>query len=84
MAKWIFYSSTLLTSRRLLKKVQLSFNKAYLRFLSHAKLINQLFLSIAVGGRGIAASWAGGLDGRVVIDRFLPLLEVDVVLSVNI
>ena len=37
--------------------------------------INSLFLT-AVGGCGISASWAGGLDGRVVIDRFLPLLEV--------
>jgi len=27
-----------------------------------------------VGGTGIEASWAGGDDGRVVIDRFLPLL----------
>ena len=28
-----------------------------------------------VGGTGIEASWAGGDRGRVVIDRFLPLLE---------
>ena len=27
-----------------------------------------------VGGTGIEASWAGGTDGREVIDRFLPLL----------
>ena len=27
-----------------------------------------------VGGSGIEASWAGGEDGRVVIDTFLPLL----------
>jgi release factor glutamine methyltransferase len=27
-----------------------------------------------VGGSGIEASWAGGEDGRVVIDKFLPLL----------
>ena len=29
-----------------------------------------------VGGSGIEASWAGGDDGRVVIDRFLPLLPL--------
>ena len=29
-----------------------------------------------VGSKGIEAAWAGGEDGRVVIDRFLPLLEV--------
>jgi len=29
-----------------------------------------------VGGTGIAASWAGGEHGRVVIDEFLPLLPV--------
>jgi methylase of polypeptide subunit release factors len=27
-----------------------------------------------VGGRGISAAWAGGEDGRVVIDRLLPLV----------
>ena len=27
-----------------------------------------------VGGPGIEAAWAGGEDGRVVIDRFLPLI----------
>ena len=29
-----------------------------------------------IGGSGIEASWAGGIDGREVIDRFLPLLNV--------
>jgi len=29
-----------------------------------------------VGGSGIEASWAGGEDGRVVIDKFLPLLPL--------
>ena len=50
--------------------------------LSHT---HPLFLSIShyhslrsVGGCGIEASWAGGLNGRVVIDRFLPLLEVEI------
>eukprot|EP01041_Mallomonas_annulata_P011836 gene11836-24816_t len=27
-----------------------------------------------VGGNSISAAWAGGPDGRVVIDRFLPLI----------
>ena len=27
-----------------------------------------------MGGTGIEASWAGGLHGREVIDRFLPIL----------
>ena len=27
-------------------------------------------------GSGIEAAWAGGTDGRVVIDRFLPLIPV--------
>ena len=29
-----------------------------------------------VCGTGIEASWAGGVDGREVIDRFIPLLNV--------
>ena len=29
-----------------------------------------------VGGNDIAASWAGGDDGRVVIDRFLPNIPI--------
>ncbi len=29
-----------------------------------------------VCGNGIEASWAGGVDGREVIDRFIPLLDV--------
>lgn len=32
-----------------------------------------------VGGDGIEASWAGGKDGRQVIDRLLPLLTADLV-----
>jgi release factor glutamine methyltransferase len=28
-----------------------------------------------VGSEGIEAAWAGGVDGRVVIDRFLPILR---------
>ena len=28
-----------------------------------------------VGGSGLSASWAGGEDGRAVIDRFLPLVK---------
>jgi len=28
-----------------------------------------------VGGTGVSASWAGGTDGRVVIDRFIELLS---------
>jgi methylase of polypeptide subunit release factors len=37
-----------------------------------------------VGTYGIAASWAGGEDGRVVIDRFLPLLEVTLTLTLTL
>ena len=29
-----------------------------------------------VGLRGIEAAWAGGIDGRQVIDEFLPLIQV--------
>jgi len=29
-----------------------------------------------IKGNGIEASWAGGVDGREVIDRFLPLIDV--------
>lgn len=29
-----------------------------------------------IGSRGIEASWAGGEDGREVIDRFLPTVEM--------
>jgi release factor glutamine methyltransferase len=29
-----------------------------------------------VGGCGIEAAWAGGENGRVVIDKFLPLVNV--------
>ncbi len=29
-----------------------------------------------VGGHGISAAWAGGANGRVVIDRVLPLVSV--------
>jgi release factor glutamine methyltransferase len=29
-----------------------------------------------VGSKSIQASWAGGIDGREVIDEFLPLVEV--------
>ena len=29
-----------------------------------------------VGGTNIAASWAGGEDGRLVIDRFLPTISI--------
>ena len=39
-------------------------------------LCSLLVIVCTVGGSGIEASWAGGLDGRVVIDRFLPLLDV--------
>ena len=28
-----------------------------------------------IGGDGISAAWAGGKDGRVVIDRFLPMVK---------
>ena len=34
-----------------------------------------------VGSKGIEASWAGGTDGREVIDRFLP--QVPLLLSVT-
>jgi hypothetical protein len=30
----------------------------------------------AAAGSGIEASWAGGVDGREVIDVFLPYIEV--------
>ena len=33
-----------------------------------------------VGGTGISAAWAGGEDGRVVIDRFLLLLPVSAII----
>lgn len=29
-----------------------------------------------VGSKGIEAAWAGGINGREVIDKFLPLAEV--------
>ncbi|KAJ2989614.1 HemK methyltransferase member 2, partial [Globomyces sp. JEL0801] len=29
-----------------------------------------------IGSKSIEASWAGGIDGREVIDRFLPLVDV--------
>lgn len=29
-----------------------------------------------VGGQGIEAAWAGGIDGRQVIDEMLPFVEV--------
>lgn len=32
-----------------------------------------------VGGHGIEASWAGGVDGRQVIDRFLSMLGPDLI-----
>eukprot|EP00501_MAST-03F_sp_TOSAG23-6_P000450 GSMAST32.ASY1.ANO1.463.1 assembled CDS len=32
-------------------------------------------LTEAVGSRGIEATWAGGIDGREVIDRTLPLIK---------
>ena len=32
-----------------------------------------------VGSRGIEASWAGGIDGRAVIDRLMPLVPVSLV-----
>ena len=38
-----------------------------------AKFTNLRIISI-VGGDGIEASWAGGEDGRVVIDKFLPMI----------
>ena len=31
---------------------------------------------IYVGGNGVEVSWAGGIDGREVIDKFLPLIHV--------
>lgn len=31
-----------------------------------------------VGSHGIEASWAGGIDGRQVIDEFLPFVPVSV------
>jgi methylase of polypeptide subunit release factors len=32
--------------------------------------------SSEIGGQGIEASWAGGIDGREVIDAMLPLVKV--------
>jgi release factor glutamine methyltransferase len=29
-----------------------------------------------VGSKGIEAAWAGGIDGREVIDQLLPLVKV--------
>lgn len=29
-----------------------------------------------VGSHGIEAAWAGGIDGREVIDKFLPIMHV--------
>ena len=29
-----------------------------------------------IGGNGVEASWAGGIDGREVIDKFLPKVKV--------
>lgn len=34
-----------------------------------------------VGGTGIEAAWAGGRNGRVVIDRFLPLVKVQYIMN---
>lgn len=31
-----------------------------------------------ISGCGIEASWAGGTDGRVIIDRSLPVIKVRV------
>ena len=32
-------------------------------------------------GSGIEASWAGGLNGREVIDKFLPMIPVSILTS---
>jgi methylase of polypeptide subunit release factors len=36
-----------------------------------------------VGSTGIEAAWAGGINGREVIDRFLPMLEVSLLQIFN-
>lgn len=39
--------------------------------------------SAEIGGNGIEASWAGGIDGREVIDAMLPFVKVSGFVTMN-